>query len=280
MSYRNQHQLHRSDQVWNRDIRHSDEEDYVPRSFASGYSPGYSSSNAPFAGYPPPGSDYGRSSRDRSHYRDYDDRYDGGRQDQPSEYRGQQYDYQSGQLRGHDRFGGYDQHSRFHSDAYTGYRNNGDHDRGWWDRSKDEVKSWFGDDNAERRRDNDRRIDHRGKGPKGYQRSEERIREDINDRLSDDDRVDASEIEVEVSGSEVVLKGTVATREEKRRAEDIAESISGVRNVENRLKCTNPQGGIDMSRYTGTTGDFTGIGSSSGTTSEIIRDVRNQQRRY
>jgi hypothetical protein len=77
---------------------------------------------------------------------------------------------------------------------------------------------------------------HRGRGPKGYQRSDERICEDISDRLTDDPVVDASEIEVRVAGSEVTLNGTVASRTEKRRAEDIAEDVSGVTHVQNNLR--------------------------------------------
>jgi osmotically-inducible protein OsmY len=111
-------------------------------------------------------------------------------------------------------------------------------DRSWWDKTTDEVSSWFGDEEAERRRERDRQVagQHRGKGPKGYSRSDDRIREDISDRLSDDDYVDASDIDVQVNGSEVILTGTVDSKEAKRRAEDIAERISGVRNVENRLR--------------------------------------------
>jgi osmotically-inducible protein OsmY len=55
-------------------------------------------------------------------------------------------------------------------------------------------------------------------------------------RLSDDSYVDASEINVKVEGSQVTLTGTVRDREQKRRAEDIIESISGVRDVDNHLK--------------------------------------------
>ncbi|MBT1695876.1 BON domain-containing protein [Fulvivirgaceae bacterium PWU4] len=77
---------------------------------------------------------------------------------------------------------------------------------------------------------------HRGKGPRNYKRSDDRIREDVMDRLTDDAFVDASDIEVTVQGSEVTLAGTVIDRAEKRRVEDVIESISGVTNVENRLK--------------------------------------------
>jgi hypothetical protein len=48
--------------------------------------------------------------------------------------------------------------------------------------------------------------------------------------------VDASEISVSVKEGEVVLEGTVADRYLKHRAEDIVESVSGVRDVENHLR--------------------------------------------
>ena len=109
-------------------------------------------------------------------------------------------------------------------------------DRGFMDRASDEVASWFGDEDASRRREMDQ---HRGKGPKGYIRTEERIREDTNDRLTDDPVLDASEIEVTVSGTEVSLNGYVTQRRDKRRAEDIAESVSGVSHVQNNLRVRN-----------------------------------------
>ena len=77
---------------------------------------------------------------------------------------------------------------------------------------------------------------YRGKGPKGYRRSDERIKEDISDVFTDDRLLDASEVEVEVLDGEVVLLGTVSDRNAKRRAEDLAESVSGVKNLENRLR--------------------------------------------
>jgi osmotically-inducible protein OsmY len=124
------------------------------------------------------------------------------------------------------------------SDYNRNRRNYNDNDRNWWDRTSDEVSSWFGDEDAERRREWDKYQSgqHRGKGPKGYTRSDERIKEDINDRLSDDVFIDASEIEVAVNQGDVTLTGTVNDRDEKRRAEDIAEQVLGVKNVENRIR--------------------------------------------
>jgi hypothetical protein len=77
---------------------------------------------------------------------------------------------------------------------------------------------------------------HRGKGPVGYQRSDERIRELVCESLTDDDQVDASNIEVSVSRGEVTLSGTVDDRRTKRAAEDCAYSVSGVRDVQNQLR--------------------------------------------
>ena len=75
-----------------------------------------------------------------------------------------------------------------------------------------------------------------GKGPKGYVRSDERIREDICDCLTIDSYIDASDIEVEVKGGEVHLEGMVRDRASRRRAEDLAENCSGVRHVQNNLR--------------------------------------------
>ncbi len=77
---------------------------------------------------------------------------------------------------------------------------------------------------------------HRGKGPAGYQRSDERIRELVCESLTDDDEIDASHIEVGVSNGEVTLSGTIDDRRTKRAAEDCAYSVSGVRDVQNRLR--------------------------------------------
>jgi hypothetical protein len=82
----------------------------------------------------------------------------------------------------------------------------------------------------------DRDAGHRGRGPKGYVRSDERIREDVSDRLTDDPIVDASDIEVLVQGGEVTLNGYVDSRTAKRRAEDCAESATGARHVQNNLR--------------------------------------------
>jgi hypothetical protein len=78
----------------------------------------------------------------------------------------------------------------------------------------------------------------RGRGPRGYRRSDERIKEDVCQCLTDDSHIDASNIDVTVNDREVVLAGTVQSRYEKRHAEDLIERIPGVRDVINSLRVT------------------------------------------
>lgn len=93
-----------------------------------------------------------------------------------------------------------------------------------------------------------------GKGPKGYTRSDDRIKEDVCDCLTDDHHVDASSIEVQVRNGEVTLGGTVDSRETKRRAEDLVERASGVKHVQNNLRVQtgSDAGGSDTGKRTGT----------------------------
>ncbi|WP_445681787.1 BON domain-containing protein [Radicibacter daui] len=118
----------------------------------------------------------------------------------------------------------------------------GHNPRGFWQQARDEFSSWFGDEGAEHRREMDARETHRGRGPKGYQRDQNRILEDINDRLTDDHFLDASNIEVTVENGEVMLFGTVTSRAAKRRAEDLVDTVSGVTHCQNNLRVKLPAG--------------------------------------
>jgi hypothetical protein len=77
---------------------------------------------------------------------------------------------------------------------------------------------------------------YRGIGPKGYVRSDERIRELVCDDLMDDPWLDASAIEVTVRDGEVTLSGNVDSRNAKRLAEYLAEHAGGVKHVQNNLR--------------------------------------------
>jgi len=75
-----------------------------------------------------------------------------------------------------------------------------------------------------------------GKGPRGFTRSDERIKEDICERLTEHPELDATDLEVKVHNGEVTLTGTVNERWNKRIAEDLAESVSGVKQVQNQIR--------------------------------------------
>jgi hypothetical protein len=80
-----------------------------------------------------------------------------------------------------------------------------------------------------------------GRGPKGYQRSDERIHDDACECLARDPRVDASDIEVTVHSGEITLNGTVADRRQKRCAEDAVEHVLGVKEIHNRIRVQSPE---------------------------------------
>ncbi len=83
-----------------------------------------------------------------------------------------------------------------------------------------------------------------GRGPKGYTRSDERILEDVCERLTRED-VDAGDVEVQVRQGKVTLSGTVGDRWSKHRIEDIADACSGVQDVRNDVSVSR---GSDESR--------------------------------
>src|SRR3954469_20997230 len=63
-----------------------------------------------------------------------------------------------------------DERARWSGDRSRGQGRSSDDDRGFFDRASDEVASWFGDDEAERRREQDRRMDERERGYGGERR--------------------------------------------------------------------------------------------------------------
>jgi osmotically-inducible protein OsmY len=149
--------------------------------------------------------------------------------------------------------------------------------RSFWDRAQQRVAQWFGeyddDDRHEPHREREtRNFGHRGRGPQGYKRADERISDEAHERLTDDPWVDATNIVITVSAGEVTLSGTVDAREAKHRAERIVEDISGVNHVQNNIRIdrgnflTSPGRGFGDSaseaqmRDRGTTGSTSGDG--------------------
>lgn len=78
-----------------------------------------------------------------------------------------------------------------------------------------------------------------GRGPKGYRRSDERIHEDVCERMTAHGGLDARQIELIVENGEVTIEGTVEDRPAKRLAEDLAHSVGGVEDVHNRLRLSH-----------------------------------------
>lgn len=136
------------------------------------------------------------------------------------------YRYDRGRFYGGRDPGRYDDVAGFRGSGYLG----GDYGQARTDRDRG---GWWGERDSG---DVEPRPSYRGRGPKNYQRSDERIREDVCERLERDDRVDASDLEVLVDGGIVTMSGTVQDREMKRRAEDLAESCGGVRDVQNQIR--------------------------------------------
>jgi hypothetical protein len=92
-----------------------------------------------------------------------------------------------------------------------------------------------------------------GRGPKGYRRSDERIREDVCERIART-WVGAEDVEVTVERAEVTLTGFVESREDKRRIEEIADDVFGVEEVHNHLR-------LNRGREAGATGAQATTGS-------------------
>jgi hypothetical protein len=96
---------------------------------------------------------------------------------------------------------------------------------------------------------------HSGRGPRGYQRTDERIREEINERLTAHGLIDATEVECRVVNGEVTLTGFVDSRTAKRAAADLAEDVYGVREVHNQLRLHSHahEGGVGRTSVLGLT---------------------------
>jgi hypothetical protein len=148
---------------------------------------------------------------------------------------------------------------------------------GWRDTSRDFVRDVrrSGEEEegpfermGERMREGWRRLT--GRGPKGYKRSDERIREDVSERIARSG-VNAEEVEVKVEKGEVTLSGFVDSREEKRMIEDIADDVFGVDEVNNHLRVHREERQVFTAGQTQTT---------QGTTAQRTQGTQQQPGRH
>lgn len=171
--------------------------------------------------------------------------YDAGRE---RDYGRAAYDRAGYGEAGYDDYSPGPSHERGYGDAYRRdarserterFEDAGRHAGDFLHRAGERVASWFGGGGEARAyHDYDRQSrGARGLGPQGYKRSDERISDEVHERLTDDSWLDASNISVAVLAGEVTLSGAVESRESKHRAERIVEDVSGVVHVQNNLRC-------------------------------------------
>ncbi|MDQ0142291.1 BON domain-containing protein [Cupriavidus necator] len=75
----------------------------------------------------------------------------------------------------------------------------------------------------------------RGGGPKNYRRGDDRIHDEVCDRLAHAHELDVSEVTVHVQDGLVTLEGHVGDRRSKYDIEEIAERVFGVQDVVNHI---------------------------------------------
>ena len=164
-----------------------------------GSNPKHQSPTGRAGGYGPQGGGYGSQSNYASH---------GG--------------YGSPQQRWHSEYGSQGEFGSQGYGTHAGYGSHGGYGpqgEAHWPQS-----SWAQQGRAQRR------------GPKGYKRSDERIREDICERLMQSAYIDSSEVTIEVKDGRVSMEGTVPERRMKHAIEDLAEATAGVTDVENKVR--------------------------------------------
>ncbi len=85
-----------------------------------------------------------------------------------------------------------------------------------------------------------------GRGPRNYRRPDERILEEVCERIARCG-IYADDIEVAVNAGEVTLTGTVEDRRDKRMIEELADSVFGVRDVHNQVRVRENDGRLNGS---------------------------------
>ena len=117
-------------------------------------------------------------------------------------------------------------------------------------------------------------ISHRGRGPRNHVRSDDSIIDELISRMTDHDELDATEILVMVEGGVVTLTGEVPERRMKHLAEDLADAVRGVKDIDNRIRVDNGASSFGPPGQAVRSGDNqVGSGfSSSGRISDPLAD--------
>ena len=106
----------------------------------------------------------------------------------------------------------------------------------WWDSRPLVGREAPGRREAPRAAQPIRRGPYAGLGPKDYRRSDERLAEELCDRLTHHPDIDPREVNVEVVDRVVTLSGAVPDRWTKHEIEDLVEIVLGVEEVRNHLR--------------------------------------------
>jgi osmotically-inducible protein OsmY len=104
-----------------------------------------------------------------------------------------------------------------------------------------------------------------GKGPKGWRRSDDRVKEDVCEYLERNAMIDASDVDITVAEGIVTLTGTVPDRQMKRMCEDEIENLPGVKDVNNQIRVNRDSNMNDSSSRTGSSSSSS-FGTSNGST--------------
>lgn len=144
---------------------------------------------------------------------------------------------------------------RFQSNARQGYGDTQFNQQGGYGSGYSQTGTPYGNPNQPQR-------GFSGRGPKGYTRSDDRLKEDISERLTEDYAIDASDISVEVRNGTVTLTGTVDERWMKHHAEDLVDRCSGVQDIENRLTVSRSRTGTSSQSQPSTGSSTTTSGST------------------
>jgi osmotically-inducible protein OsmY len=181
-----------------------------------------------------------------------------GRPGGPNSGRGQQWSGSNRQSYGQSDYGSqqrYSQQGGFGQPDYSQSR--GGPSSGYYPQEYSSVGNWGSAAGAGRYQSQGAQQNFRGSMPKGYARSDERIKEDICERLTEDPYIDASEITIEVTAGVVTLEGVIEDRSQKHRAEDLVDATSGVKDVHNRLNVSRRSESSTGSQFGGSTSQST-----------------------